>query len=133
MKKTLKKVAMAVGLAAAVGYVAGLLTAPKSGKETRADIKHAAQTGMDEAERQLKNITTELADLLEEAKRRGADMGEKARQQLDELVAQARAGREKAREVVSAIRSGNAKDEDLRLAVSQADNALKHLRDYLKK
>jgi len=133
MKKTLKKVAMAVGLAAAVGYVAGLLTAPKSGKETRADIKNAAQTGMDQAERQLKNITSELADLVEEAKRRGADMGEKARQQLDELVAQARAGREKAREVVSAVHSGDAKDEDLRLAVNQANSALKHLRDYLKK
>lgn len=133
MKKTLKKAAMAVGLAAAVGYVAGLLTAPKSGKETRADIKHAAQTGIDQAERQLKNITSELADLVEEAKRRGADMSEKARQQLDDLIAQARAGREKAREVVSAVHSGKAKDEDLHLAVNQADSALKHLREYLKK
>lgn len=133
MGKTLKKLAVAVGLAAAVGYVAGLLTAPKSGKETREDLKNAAQTGMSQAERQLKNVSSELADLLEEAKRRGSDMSDRARKQMDDLVAQARAAREKAREVVSAVHSGDAKDEDLRLSVNQANSALKHLRDYLKK
>jgi len=133
MGKTLKKLAVAVGLAAAVGYVAGLLTAPKSGKETREDLKNAAQTGMSQAERQLKNVSAELADLLEEAKRRGSDMSDRARKQMDDLVAQARAAREKAREVVSAVHEGDAQDEDLRLAVTQANNALKHLREYLKK
>ena len=133
MNKALKRLAMAAGLAAAVGYVAGLLTAPKSGKETRQDIKDAAQSGMSQAEHQLKNVSSELADLLDEAKRRGADMGDKARKQLDELVAQARAAREKAREVVSAVHEGDAADDDLRLAVNQANSALKHLREYLKK
>lgn len=37
----MKKVLTVVG-AAAVGFVAGILTAPKSGKETRADIKKKA-------------------------------------------------------------------------------------------
>ena len=133
MGKAIKRLGVAIGLAAAVGYVAGLLTAPKSGKETREDIKHAAKTGMDQAERQLKNISGELADLVEEAKRRGAEMNERARKQLDDLVAQARAAREKAREVVSAVHQGDAQDEDLRLAVNQANSALGHLRDYLKK
>lgn len=133
MGKTLKKLAVAVGLAAALGYVAGLLTAPKSGKDTREDLKQAAQNGMTQAERQLKNVSSELADLLEEAKKRGADMNDKARKQMDELVAQARAAREKAREVVSAVHEGDAQDEDLRLAVNQANNALRHLREYLKK
>lgn len=133
MGKALKRLAMAVGLAAAVGYVAGLLTAPKSGKETREDLKNAAKMGMDQAERQLRNASSELADLVEEARKRGADMNEKARKQLDELVAQAREAREKAREVVAAVRAGDAKDDDLRLAVNQATSALNHLREYLKK
>lgn len=133
MGKALKRLAVAVGLAAAVGYVAGLLTAPKSGKETREDIKNAAKTGMSQAEQQLKNVSSELADLVEEAKRRGADMNDRARQQMDDLVAQARVARDKAREVVSAVRAGDAKDDDLRLAVNQANSALGHLREYLKK
>lgn len=133
MGKALKRLAVAVGLAAAVGYVAGLLTAPKSGKETREDLKNAAKTGMDQAERQLRNVSTELADLVEEARKRGADMNDRARKQLDDLVAQAREAREKAREVVAAVRAGDAQDDDLRLAVNQASSALNHLRDYLKK
>jgi gas vesicle protein len=133
MGKAVKRLAVAAGLAAAVGYVAGLLTAPKSGKETREDLKNAAKTGLDQAERQLKNISMELADLVEEGKQRGADMSDKARKQLDELVAQARAAREKAREVVAAVHQGDAEDDDLRIAVNQANSALGHLRDYLKK
>lgn len=133
MGKALKRLAVAVGLAAAVGYVAGLLTAPKSGKETREDLKNAAKTGMDQAERQLRNLSSELADLVEEARKRGADMNDRARKQLDDLVAQARDAREKAREVVAAVRAGDAQDDDLRLAVNQASSALNHLRDYLKK
>jgi gas vesicle protein len=133
MGKTLKRLAVAVGLAAAVGYVAGMLTAPKSGKETREDLKQAAKSGMSEAERQLKNVSSELADALEEAKKRGADLSDRARKQLNDVMDQARAAREKAREVVSAVHEGDADDDDLRLAVSQSTSALKHLRDYLRK
>ena len=132
-KRTLKNLALVAGLAAAAGFVTGLLTAPKSGKETRDDLKQAAQNGISQAERQLKNVSSELADMLDEAKKRGGAMSDKARKQLDDLVVQARAAREKAREVVSAVHEGDAEDEDLRLAVNQATTALKHLRDYLKK
>lgn len=133
MGKVLKKLAVAVGLAAALGYVAGLLTAPKSGKETRADIKNAAVSGKDEAEKQLKKLVSELGDMVNEAKSRGAELGDKANKELNSLVEQAKTAREKAREVVSAIHDGDADDEDLKLAVSQGTTALRHLRDYLKK
>lgn len=133
MGKALKRLAVAVGLAAAVGYVAGLLTAPKSGKETREDLKQAAQKGASQAEQQLRDLNGELADLMDQARRRGTDMGDRARKQLDELVDQARVARDKAREVVAAFQEGNAQDDDLRLAVAQANSALNHLREYLKK
>lgn len=133
MGKMLRKLMVGVGLAALVGYLAGILTAPKSGKETREDVRKAAQAGMTEAERQLKNVSGELADLLEEAKKRAADLSDKARKEMDDLVARAKAAREKAREVVSAVHEGDAEDEDLKVAVKEANLALKHLRDYLKK
>jgi len=42
-KDTGKKVALGALIAASVGYVAGVLTAPKSGKETRQDIKNTGR------------------------------------------------------------------------------------------
>ena len=50
------------------GYLAGILTAPKSGKETREDIKDTAVKTYSEAEKQLKKLHTELNDVLAEAK-----------------------------------------------------------------
>ena len=133
MGKLLKRLAVAVGLAAAAGYVTGILTAPKSGKETREDIKNAAVMGKGEAEKQLKKAASELGDMIDQAKKRGAELGDKANKERNELMDKARLAREKAREVISAIHDGDAADDDLRLAVEQANTALKHLRDYLKK
>ena len=39
---TKRNVLIGIGLAAAAGYVAGMLLAPKSGRELRADIKREA-------------------------------------------------------------------------------------------
>lgn len=133
MGKLFKRLMVLVGLAAVGGYLAGILTAPKAGRETRDDMRRAAKTGGAEVERQLRNISSELADLLDEARRRGSDLGDQARRDLDDLSIKARIARDKAREVVTAVQEGDAKDDDLRLAVTQANLALNHLREYLKK
>lgn len=131
--KAVKKIALLAGIAAGVGYLAGILTAPKSGKETRADIKHTAQKGVAEAEKQLKKTLAELSDLIDDVKKRGEDLGDRASKQLDELMAKGRTARNKAREVLSAIHEGDASDKDLQEAITQAAEALKHLRTYLQK
>lgn len=133
MNKLFKRLTILVGLAALGGYLTGILTAPKSGKETRDDMRRAAQSGINEAERQIRNISSELADLLDEAKRRGSEMSDQARRELDDLSVRARIARDKAREVVNAVQQGDAKDDDLRLAVTQANLALNHLKEYLRK
>ena len=133
MGRLFRRLFVAVGLAALAGYLAGLLTAPKSGKETRDDVRRAAMTGMSEAERQLKNLSSELAALVDQAKERAGDFNAKAKKEMDDLVAKAKVAREKAREVVSAVHEGDAEDEDLRVAVNEATRALNHLKDYLKK
>lgn len=132
-KRTLKNIAIVAGVAAAAGYLAGLLTAPKSGKETREDMTRAARTGLSEAERQLKKLSTELGDMLDEAKAQGKALTGKARTELDDLSDKARVAREKVREMISAVHEGDADDEDLQIAMHQADRALNHLRKYLKK
>ena len=56
MAKNTGKWAAGAVVAGVAGYVAGILTAPKSGKETREDIKHAATKAKTEAEKKLKEL-----------------------------------------------------------------------------
>jgi gas vesicle protein len=130
---TFKRVAIGSTIAAAAGYVAGLLTAPKSGKQTRGDIKQAASEGMVQAEKDLKRLHTDLGKVIDEAKINGDRFSAKARNDLSDLVDKAKDSKEKAREVISAVHEGDAEDIDLKKAVKEANTALDHLREFLKK
>lgn len=133
MAKTLRNLAIGTAVAAAAGYVTGILTAPKSGKETREDIKKTAQNTMSDAEKELKKLHTELSDLLNESKKKGGDLSGKATKELSALVDKAKESKEKAREVLSAIHEGDAEDKDLRKAIGDANKAIDHIKTYLKK
>jgi gas vesicle protein len=132
-KKSAQKLAVGSAVAAAAGYVAGLLTAPKSGKETRGDIKTAASKGVAGAEAELKKLGKDLDKSLDEAKAKGASASAKAKAELKDLAAKAKDSSGKAGEVLNAVRKGEAKDEDLAKSVKQAKNALVNLRKYLSK
>lgn len=132
-RNTLKKVAIGSGVAAAAGYVAGILTAPKSGKETRGDIKAAAKQSRVEAEKELKKLHTELDKALKEAKSRSSKLGAKAQKELKVLIEKAKNSKEKTREVISAIHEGDADDQDLKRAIKNAHSSIDHLREYLRK
>ena len=128
-----KRFAIGATIAAAAGYIAGLLTAPKSGKQTRSDIKAAADRSLAEAEKELKRLHTELGKVIDEAKVRGDKLGSQAQKELTKLVEKAKDTKEKAREMLSALHEGDAEDQDLKRAIVNANRALDHLRDYLKK
>ncbi|HEV7454385.1 MAG TPA: YtxH domain-containing protein [Candidatus Saccharimonadales bacterium] len=133
MKNAPKKFAVAAVVAAAAGYIAGILTAPKSGKETRTDIKEAAEHGVAEAEKQLKKLHTELNTVISEAKTKGSELKGKAQEELEKATTAAQAVKEKARELLSAVHEGHADDKDLKKAISEAAKAVDHLRSFLKK
>lgn len=133
MGKTGKKVAIGTAVAAAVGYVAGILTAPKSGRETRSDIKHAATQGVLETEKQLKKLHTQLNNVLADAKNTADTLTGKARAELDAAIEKSKSVREKAREVLSAAHEGDIEDKDLKKAVDEATQAVDHLKTFLKK
>jgi gas vesicle protein len=128
-----KRLAIGSTIAAAAGYIAGLLTAPKSGKETRGDIKKATNESIAQAEKELKKLHTELGKVIDEARIKGDKMGAKAKNDLADLIDQAKDTKEKVREVISAVHEGDAEDIDLKKAVKQANAALEHLREFLKK
>lgn len=130
---TAKKVAIGAAVAGAVGYLAGILTAPKSGKETRKDIKDTAVKSWAKVEAQLKTLYTDLSKKIDEAKEYAGKVSGKSREELDKLVAVAKDKREKVREMLSAIHEGDADDADLADAVKEATAALDHLKSFLKK
>lgn len=130
---TAKKVAIGGAIAAVVGYLAGILTAPKSGKETREDIKDSADQAAAEAEKQLKKAHTELDKAIKQAKINSTELRGKAQDELNDLIDKAKDSKEKAREVLSAVHEGEAEDRDLERAVKEANKALDHLKKYLKK
>ena len=62
--------AIGAAIAAGVGYLAGILTAPKSGKETRADIKAKANELKEKAEAEVDKAKSSATDALDDAKKK---------------------------------------------------------------
>ncbi|HYH75624.1 MAG TPA: YtxH domain-containing protein [Candidatus Saccharimonadales bacterium] len=133
MKKSTKGWAIGAAIAAVAGYVAGVLTAPKSGKETRDDIKQATENGMLEAEKQLKKLHTQMANLITEATTQAEALKGAAQKDMHLAIEKTTVAKEKAREMLSALHEGDAQDKDLKKAIKDANKALEHLKDYLKK
>lgn len=132
-KSSGRKFALGAVIAGVAGYVTGILTAPKSGKDTRKDIKDNVDRSLVEAERELKKLHTELASKLEEVKVVSLKFSGKAKKEVDSSINKARDAKEKVREMLSAIHEGDADNEDLQLAIKEANQALAHIKDYFKK
>ena len=132
-KDTGKKVAIGVTLAGVAGYVAGILTAPKSGEDTRKDIAKGAQDLKDSAAAQLRELNDELKDLINETKGRTIALSASARQEFDEALIKAKDAQNKAATVLKAVKNGEADDPQLAAAIKQVKQAKKNLAKYLKK
>jgi gas vesicle protein len=133
MNNNTKRFAIGAVVAAAAGYVAGVLTAPKSGKETRKDIKNASVKARQEAEKKLKQLHSELDNLIEKAKLGAKKLKAGAAEDFASVITQAQIAKQKAREVLSALHEGDAVDKDLQTALKEVQQATDHLRKYLKK
>jgi gas vesicle protein len=133
MDKRTKRWALGAMIAAVAGYIAGLLTAPKSGKETRQDIKDTAEHGIAEAEKQLKKLHTQMADTIGQAKEKAVTLKGTAQKDLQVAIDKTTVVKEKARELLSALHEGGAEDKDLQKAINDANKAVDHLKTYLKK
>ncbi len=131
----IKKRTVAIGsfLIAGAGYVAGVLTAPKSGRETRKELRKAALKAKSELERKLKLAHSDLNKLLDEA----ADFAKKSKGKLsvefEKARAQAEKVRQKTREMLSAVHEGEAEDQDLQIAMADIKKASTHLKKFLAK
>jgi len=86
-----------------------------------------------EAEKELKKVYSELVNILESAKAAGDKLSGTAKKELTDLLAKAGDTKEKLRAMLSAIHQGDADDKDLQQAIKDANTAIDHIKDYLKK
>jgi gas vesicle protein len=126
-----KKLAIGAALSAVLGYIAGILTAPKSGRETRTDIKNKAHETYSAAEAKLKKLHTELTDVIDEVSDRITSF--KNRKDVSGALDKGRDAKQKAREVLSALHDGETDDKELKKAIADATDAIEHLRAFLRK
>lgn len=131
-ENTTKKLAIGALIAGVGGYLAGILTAPKSGKETREDIAEKTDELKDDAQEQLQKAIDELNELLKNAKNKSLELGAKARTEYNEAVVAAKDAQNKAFHLIKAVKSGEAEDPELGKAIKQAKSAAKNLSRYFK-
>lgn len=127
-----KKLALGALIAGAAGYITGILTAPKSGKDTRQDISDKASDVKSEAEAKLQEAHDELSDAVAASKDKAESLGSKAKEELNETIARAKDAQSKAAELLKSVRAGKADDPSLDKAIKQAKQARKNLGKYLK-
>lgn len=129
--KTAKRLAVGAAIAGAAGYIAGLLSAPASGSKTRKDLKKSAEGSINDVEKQLKSLHTELGELVESAKLSSDELSGRAQKKFSEALDNAKSSKDKLREVLSAVHEGEAEDSDLQRALKDAKHAINHLKDFL--
>lgn len=133
MNKKSRNLAITAVFLSVLGYIAGLLTAPKSGRETRKDIQKKALKAKTDAEKKLKKLHSELSSLIDDGKKRAGKAKSKAETELSKALDKAGYAKDKAREVLSAVHEGDADDKDLQQAIKEVNSAIEHLKKYVKK
>lgn len=128
-----RNVALGAAIAGIAGYLAGVLTAPKSGKETRKDITEAASKARRQAEQKITDLRLELDSVITKAKTQAVDMNASARKELAAALDKAQDAKDKARQVMNALRGGDADDPELDDAIKELREAIDHLSEFIKK
>jgi gas vesicle protein len=131
-KSNVRKIAIGSMLAGVAGYVTGLLTAPRSGKETRQEIGDKVVDVKESAQAQLEELNEELRDLIKATKQKTVGLSSSARAEFNEAVIRAKDAQNKTTQMLKAVKKGEASDPDLGKAIKQAKLAAKNLSKYYK-
>ncbi len=82
------KFALGAIIGAAAGLVAGFLTAPKSGKETRADLKAKAEEIKSDAEKKAKDLKKQGDKVVKDTKKNVEDFRGRTERAVDAAKAE---------------------------------------------
>jgi len=127
-----KRNGIALFFGAIIGFVAGILSAPKSGKETRGDIQEAASGAAAQMDDKLKLLYKALSKNVKELDARAKKVTGKSKKELQNLRKRAVAVRKKIKMVLSDLHDGLVDSEDVEQVVREAE-ATKRKIDRVKK
>ena len=135
MAKDSEKKGLAIGAVAGaiVGVIVGLLFAPKSGKETRQDIKDTTKKTAEVIKKEASKIETELKDTLSSLEPKLKTLKGKTLDVAKEKAAEAKNTYDNLVAVFKAFKAGKASDKDLDKAIQQAHDAKESLKTFLSK
>jgi gas vesicle protein len=132
-KDTKGKWAIGALILGIVGYIAGLLTAPKSGKENRKYIENTADRVVSEAERQLKVVHSELNVVIDKSKKLLDGKTGAAKEEIKSAFGIAKEKQGKVKDLLGGLRDGGSTtDPELAKALKEGKKALDHLKTFLK-
>lgn len=132
MKKEGKWAITAV-VAAGVGFATGILTAPRSGWRTRKKLAKSASKTRVEGEKQLKQLHSELQNLIKEGEVKVKESKSKANEQFKKQLESSRKTKQKVKMLITAIHAGEATDPDLKNMLEEAKKAKTNLSKFFKK
>jgi gas vesicle protein len=118
-ENTGKKIALGAAVAGVVGYLGGILTAPKSGKETRKQLAEDAEGIKETTEEQLQKVNDELKVLLKDTKSKTVALSAQAREEFNEAIIRAKDAQNKTAHTLKAVKAGEAEDPELNKAIPQ--------------
>lgn len=132
MSKKSSKFALGALIAAGAGYVAGVLTAPKSGKETRQDIKVATKKAKLTAEKKLQELNGEISDLVAKANAKKVKLQDTAKKDVDVAVDYANKVKAKINAFVKTLKTEKESDQsEIDKVVDEAKQAFDRLKKSL--
>ncbi|MBP7767380.1 YtxH domain-containing protein [Candidatus Saccharibacteria bacterium] len=114
------------------GYIAGILTAPKSGKETRQDIKVEATNLGKEAENELKKLHDELSKLIEQAQVKGKDIKSSLDTSSKDVLDKAHKAKKSAQQAIAAFKKDYSNNEHVDKAIKEVKKAVDDLKNHAK-
>lgn len=132
MSNKSSKWALGAILAGIAGYITGILTAPKSGKETRQDIKNEAQKLSSETEKELKKLHDELNKLINQINLKASSAKQSVSANTSVALDKAMVAKQKARDIITDLRNGTTVDEELSQVVKDVQAALDNLQKHVK-
>lgn len=132
-KKQIKSTAIAGLIGVGVGVAVGILTAPKSGKETRKDIVDGSVKLKDELFKRYHDVQTSLSEAIDHAISQLNSFKGSSKESLEDLIAKAKDAEFKALDIFRAVKAGESDNKDLDKAVDHANKAKENLVKYLNK
>ncbi|MEI8187941.1 MAG: YtxH domain-containing protein [Candidatus Saccharibacteria bacterium] len=128
-----RKIALSALVAGLIGYGVGILTAPKSGKETRNDVRKSAESYTHKLEIKLKKYHLDITELIAEAKVIGLSYKGKAKNELNKLTDIALEARHRISLALTALHEGEKVDVELEDAINDATDSIDKLRNFVDK